>query len=38
MLRIMVTPRMPSGAGNAGCRTEPGRTIDLVDRPLGRRR
>ena len=27
MLRIMVTPRMPSGAGNFGCSTEPGRTI-----------
>ena len=27
MLRIMVTPRMPSGAGNFGCSIEPGRTI-----------
>ncbi len=27
MLRIMVTPRMPSGAGHFGCRIEPGRTM-----------
>ena len=34
MLRIMVTPRMPSGAGKLGCSMEPGAHHHLVDRPL----
>ena len=34
MLRIMVTPRMPSGAGKLGCSTEPCAQDHLVDHAL----